>query len=73
MCGMPDIDMQDWIDNTEYSGEYGREGPNHQTCIWFWEIVSEYDHEMKARLLQFVTGENILCCLVLEQLADLLI
>jgi E3 ubiquitin-protein ligase NEDD4 len=56
MCGMPDIDMQDWIDNTEYSGEY--EGPNHQTCIWFWEVVSEYDHEMKARLLQFVTGKK---------------
>ena len=59
MCGMPDIDMEDWIENTEYSGEYDREGPNHQTCVWFWEVVSEYDHEMKARLLQFVTGEYI--------------
>ena len=57
MCGMPDIDMEDWIENSEYSGEYDREGPNHQTCKWFWEVVSEYDHEMKARLLQFVTGE----------------
>lgn len=59
MCGMPNIDMDDWIENTEYSGEYDREGPKHQTCVWFWEVVSEYDHEMKARLLQFVTGEFV--------------
>jgi E3 ubiquitin-protein ligase NEDD4 len=65
MCGMPDIDMDDWIENTEYSGEYDREGPNHQTCKWFWEVVSEYDHEMKARLLQFVTGEGMFPALML--------
>ena len=59
MCGLPTIDMQDWMDNTEYSGEFDREGPNHECCKWFWEVVSEYEDEMKARLLQFVTGESI--------------
>jgi len=58
MCGMPDIDMEDWMEQTEYSGEYDREGPNHEVCVWFWEIVESYDHEMKARLLQFVTGTS---------------
>jgi len=58
MCGLPEIDMEDWQQNTEYSGEYDREGPNHEVCVWFWEIVTEYDHEMKARLLQFVTGTS---------------
>lgn len=58
MCGLPEIDMKDWMEHTEYSGEYGREGPNHEVCVWFWEIVSEYDHDMKARLLQFVTGTS---------------
>lgn len=58
MCGMPNIDMEDWMDQTEYSGEYDREGPNHEVCVWFWEIVEAYDHEMKARLLQFVTGTS---------------
>ena len=56
MCGLPEIDIQDWMENTEYSGEYDREGPNHQACKWFWEVVSDFDHEMRARLLQFVTG-----------------
>ena len=26
--------------------------------IWFWKIVSGYDEEMRARLLQFVTGSS---------------
>eukprot|EP00804_Cyclotella_cryptica_P015284 CCRYP_005400-RA/>CCRYP_005400-RA protein AED:0.03 eAED:0.03 QI:272/1/1/1/1/1/3/867/694 len=58
MCGLPEIDMQDWINNTEYSGEFEIRGPNHQACRWFWEVVSEFDHEMKARLLQFVTATS---------------
>ncbi|EJK45378.1 hypothetical protein THAOC_36008 [Thalassiosira oceanica] len=58
MCGLPEIDIDDWKENTEYSGGYDREGPNHEVCVWFWEIVSEYDQELKARLLQFVTGSS---------------
>jgi len=59
ICGLPDIDIADWMEHTEYSGEYDREGPNHQVCLWFWEIVSEFDHEMRARLLQFVSGSSV--------------
>ena len=58
MCGLPNIDMEDWMMHTEYSGEYDRDGQHHEVCIWFWEVVSEYDQEMKARLLQFVTGTS---------------
>ena len=58
MCGLPEIDVSDWKEHTEYTGEYDIEGPNHQVCKWFWEVVSEYDQEMKARLLQFVTGTS---------------
>eukprot|EP00573_Skeletonema_grethae_P001076 CAMPEP_0201686764 /NCGR_PEP_ID=MMETSP0578-20130828/1088_1 /ASSEMBLY_ACC=CAM_ASM_000663 /TAXON_ID=267565 /ORGANISM="Skeletonema grethea, Strain CCMP 1804" /LENGTH=875 /DNA_ID=CAMNT_0048170859 /DNA_START=38 /DNA_END=2665 /DNA_ORIENTATION=- len=58
MCGLPEIEMEDWKKHTEYSGEYDRDGPNHDVCIWFWEVVSEYDQELKARLLQFVTGTS---------------
>ena len=25
---------------------------------WFWRIVARYDEEMRARLLQFVTGSS---------------
>ena len=26
--------------------------------VWFWKIVAGYDEEMRARLLQFVTGSS---------------
>jgi hypothetical protein len=58
MCGLPEIEMADWMEHTEYSGEYDRIGFEHQSCKWFWEVVTEFDHEMKARLLQFVTGTS---------------
>ena len=58
MCGMPVIDMDDWMKNTIYAQEFAKDGANHKVCIWFWEVVGEYDHEMKARLLQFVTGTS---------------
>jgi hypothetical protein len=58
MCGLPEIDMPDWEEHTEYSGEYDEIGGDHPTCQWFWDVVAEFDHEMKARLLQFVTGTS---------------
>jgi hypothetical protein len=58
MCGLPEIDMEDWKQNTEYSGEYDETGATHLACEWFWEVVEEFDQEMRARLLQFVTGTS---------------
>mmetsp|Transcript_50979 Transcript_50979/g.75645 ORF Transcript_50979/g.75645 Transcript_50979/m.75645 type:complete len:805 (-) Transcript_50979:602-3016(-) len=59
MCGLPEIDIDDWKANTEYSGEYNGIGGRHKVCKWFWEVVSEeFDQELKARLLQFVTGTS---------------
>ena len=58
MCGLPNIDIEDWKANTLYTGEYDR-NPNNHVCQWFWEVVEEeFDDELKARLLQFVTGES---------------
>ena len=59
LCGLPTIDMDDWQSNTIYSGPYESKGSAHQCVIWFWEIVQDdFDQEMKARLLQFVTGTS---------------
>mmetsp|Transcript_13622 Transcript_13622/g.29459 ORF Transcript_13622/g.29459 Transcript_13622/m.29459 type:complete len:738 (-) Transcript_13622:180-2393(-) len=58
MCGFETIEMDDWMENTVYTGQYREKGSNHEVCVWFWEVVSEYDEEMKARLLQFVTGTS---------------
>jgi E3 ubiquitin-protein ligase NEDD4 len=56
MCGMPEIDIDDWKEHTEYCGEFDHTGGDHEVCEWFWEVVGDLDREMKARLLQFVTG-----------------
>lgn len=58
MCGLPEIDLEDWKEHTEYSGAYEDTGGDHEACHWFWEVVAEFDQEMKARLLQFVTGTS---------------
>ena len=59
MCGLPEIDMDDWMENTDYESKFFFNfGPKNKVCRWFWEVVSEFDHEMRARLLQFVTGTS---------------
>jgi E3 ubiquitin-protein ligase NEDD4 len=52
--GLAEIDVEDWKRNTEYSGFW----PNDQVIVWFWKAVENYDNEMRARLLQFVTGTS---------------
>jgi len=58
MCGLPSIDLADWMENTQYTGELENIGVEHPTCQWFWEVAYEFDQETKARLLQFVTGTS---------------
>lgn len=59
MCGLPVIDIDDWMKNTIYSGYFEELGEKTETCRWFWEVVrEEFDQETRARLLQFVTGTS---------------
>ena len=59
LCGLPTIDMKDWQKNTAYEGVFKSKGASHPVVKWFWEIVSkEFDVELQARLLQFVTGTS---------------
>mmetsp|Transcript_1780 Transcript_1780/g.3967 ORF Transcript_1780/g.3967 Transcript_1780/m.3967 type:complete len:831 (-) Transcript_1780:77-2569(-) len=62
LCGLPTIEMDDWEGNTIYSGLYetSNKGKQRHKCVqWFWEVVrDDFDQEMKARLLQFVTGTS---------------
>ena len=59
LCGLPTIDLSDWENNTAYDGLYQHHGPNHPIVRWFWEVITEdFDTELQARLLQFVTGTS---------------
>ncbi|XP_044735910.1 E3 ubiquitin-protein ligase Nedd-4 isoform X2 [Chrysoperla carnea] len=55
MCGIQNIDVKDWKQNTLYKGDYHA---NHITVQWFWRVVLSFSNEMRARLLQFVTGTS---------------
>lgn len=57
MCGLPVIDIEDWRKNTLYTGEYRNTSGRNRWCQWFWEVVEEFDQELRARLLQFATGK----------------
>uniref|UniRef100_A0AC35TKE4 HECT domain-containing protein n=1 Tax=Rhabditophanes sp. KR3021 TaxID=114890 RepID=A0AC35TKE4_9BILA len=52
LCGMQEIDVDDWQKNTVYR-HY-----NAQTkqVVWFWQFVRSLDQEKRSKLLQFVTG-----------------
>lgn len=52
LCGMQEIDVDDWERNTIYR-HYTR---NSKQIQWFWKFVRELDNEKRTRLLQFVTG-----------------
>ncbi|KAK7863721.1 hypothetical protein R5R35_003098 [Gryllus longicercus] len=55
MCGIQNIDVKDWKQNSLYKGDYH---PNHIVVQWFWRVVLSFNNEMRARLLQFVTGTS---------------
>ena len=54
ISGLPEIDVDDWKNNTEYQN-YQPTSPQIQ---WFWRAVRSFDKEEKAKLLQFVTGTS---------------
>jgi len=56
LCGVPDIDVEDWKLNTEYMGLYRKLGLRHKVICWFWVAVEAMSHEERIRLLQFITG-----------------
>ncbi|XP_043946210.1 E3 ubiquitin-protein ligase Itchy homolog isoform X1 [Protopterus annectens] len=65
LCGMQEIDLNDWPRHTIYR-HYTR---TSKQIIWFWQLVKELDNEKRMRLLQFVTGT---CRLPVGGFADLM-
>eukprot|EP01132_Coremiostelium_polycephalum_P003275 gene3275-4102_t len=52
ICGLVEIDIQDWKANTNYRGY----NATSSVIEWFWQIVEDMEQENRIRLLQFVTG-----------------
>ncbi|KAG0215073.1 hypothetical protein BGX33_001508 [Mortierella sp. NVP41] len=54
ISGLPDIDVDEWKNNTEYQN-YTQASPQIQ---YFWRAVRSFDQTERAKLLQFVTGTS---------------
>ncbi|KAK9466030.1 hypothetical protein V1512DRAFT_31791 [Lipomyces arxii] len=54
ISGLPDIDVDDWRNNTVYQNYT----PSSPQIKWFWRTVRSFDPEERAKLLQFVTGTS---------------
>lgn len=54
ISGLPDIDVDDWKNNTSYVN-YSVSSAQIQ---WFWRAVKSFDTEERAKLLQFATGTS---------------
>ncbi|XP_029430182.1 E3 ubiquitin-protein ligase NEDD4 [Rhinatrema bivittatum] len=55
MCGLGDVDVNDWREHSKYKNGYSA---GHQVIQWFWKAVLMMDSEKRIRLLQFVTGTS---------------
>lgn len=51
ICGLPEIDVEDWHSHTTYVGQV-----DDTVISWFWNIIREFTNEERSRLLQFTTG-----------------
>ena len=52
VSGLPDIDIHDLQNNTEYTNYKATD----QQVVWFWEVMHSLTRSQKASFLQFVTG-----------------
>lgn len=54
ISGLPDIEVQDWQNNTTYMNY----SASSEQIQWFWRAVKSFDNEERAKLLQFATGTS---------------
>jgi len=54
ISGLPDFDIDDLRNNTEYTGY----SADSQVIQWFWQTARAFNREEKALLIQFVTGTS---------------
>ncbi|KJE97944.1 E3 ubiquitin-protein ligase pub1, variant [Capsaspora owczarzaki ATCC 30864] len=52
--GLGEIDVEDWRRHATYKNC----NPNDPVVLWFWKALESFDHEKRARVLQFVTGTS---------------
>ncbi|CAK4200600.1 unnamed protein product [Aphanomyces euteiches] len=54
LCGLNDIDVNDWRLNTTVSSDLR----SSSLVEWFWEVVTSLSKDNQAKLLQYTTGSS---------------
>ncbi|CAK4638959.1 unnamed protein product [Aphanomyces euteiches] len=54
LCGLNDIDVNDWRLNTTVSSDLR----SSSVVEWFWEVVTSLSKDNQAKLLQYTTGSS---------------
>jgi len=44
LCGLPEIDIEDWKNNCDYKAGYKN---TDQIIRWYWEILADWDQVRK--------------------------
>ncbi|KAK8847903.1 hypothetical protein M9Y10_018951 [Tritrichomonas musculus] len=55
ICGIPEIDVQDLRENTEYLYPYNK---NHPVIKLFFKAIEKWSNEQLAKLIMFFTGSS---------------
>ncbi|KAK8852883.1 hypothetical protein M9Y10_017875 [Tritrichomonas musculus] len=55
ICGIPEIDVDDFRNHVEYELPYDKDTP---VIKMFFNVISRWDNEKKAKLLMFMTGSS---------------
>lgn len=60
ILGVPEIDVDDWKRHSDQKfQEFDQPTKAEKKVVqWFWEVVTNFSQEQRARLLQFVTGTS---------------
>lgn len=51
MCGIQNIDVKDWKENTHYKGDYS---PNNIVIQWFWRVCIFYTYLYYVAILLLI-------------------
>lgn len=54
ICGLPNIDIDDWRRNTVYQGYTA----TSSQVRWFWRALASFGADERAKVLQFATGTS---------------
>lgn len=61
MCGIQNIDVKDWKNNTVYKGDYH---PNHIVIQWFWRVCIFYVSFLLCTFSLKPNGSLLLCFMI---------